>query len=74
MYVITKRSRAPREFSYTGPAWIDAELEHRYRKTYKRKSTAINLAKALSKANPVGFSVYEVLQDSKHFLFFKKVF
>jgi hypothetical protein len=54
-WVIHKRSRAPRDESYSGITWDKASLRHRYKKQYTDLNEAIDLAEQLSKFNPVGF-------------------
>ena len=59
-YVIYKSTRLPWLVSYSGATWDIAGIRDQYRETYYDKATAEALAKKLSAANPVGFSVASV--------------
>lgn len=62
-YVIVKNSRLPRHESYSGPSWETGNIADRYRKTYADKQEAEELAKVLSKVNPIGFYVAEATEN-----------
>lgn len=63
-YIIHKNSRSPGFVSYSGITWDQAGLRNSYRETYETKEGAEFLAKKLSEANPVGFSVAEMSSNS----------
>lgn len=61
-YYITKKSRNE---PYMGPTWNKAGLAEECYKYYLIKEEVEKLAEQLSKFNPVGFEVIEVLEDEK---------
>jgi hypothetical protein len=60
LYVITKNSRIPRAYSYSGPTWDAAGIRMIYKPQYESKVVAEEVAKRLSEFNPIGFSVQEI--------------
>lgn len=60
-FVIHKTSRCPAHVSYIGPTWDNVGIRHLRKDVYEDYSEAEKIAQLLTKENPVGFSVSEVV-------------
>lgn len=61
-YYITKKSRNE---PYMGPTWKKTDYDYPISKYFDNKTYAEWVAEQLSKFNPVGFEVVEVLEDEE---------
>ncbi len=59
-YVIHKTSRAATDQSYIGNSWHEAGLSDCYKPVYTGRYEAEELARELSRFNPVGFTVSKI--------------
>lgn len=61
-YVIAKSSRTPHKDGYSGPSCEHANVP--YSKVYTDLLEAIGDSNKLSRVNPIGFLVYEVIPET----------
>lgn len=63
-WVVHKKSRTPGLVSYTGATWSNIPNFIKYKEQYDNYEEAVFVAEALSKKNPVEFTVSEAGETS----------